>query len=95
MNDEENEDTFETEENGEFFQPPAVAETPDENARKMGLGLAAGAALGGSVVVLGTVGWLIDRAYDSAPNALVGGIILGAVVGFVQFFWLTSRINRK
>ena len=95
MNDEENDEFEDEDENGEFFQPPAVAETPGENARKMGLGLAAGAALGGSIVGLGTVGWLIDRAFGSAPKALVGGIILGAVVGFVQFFRLTSQIIKK
>ena len=94
MNNEENEESFD-DDNGEFFQPPAVAETPDENARKMGLGAAAGAALGGSIVGFALVGWLIDYFYGSAPKALVGGIVLGAIVGFIQLFRISSQINRK
>jgi len=88
MNDQDEED-------GEFFRPPEIEETPDETARKTGLAFSAGITLFGSVVVLMGLGYLVDRLFGSSPNGLVGGIILGAVIGFYQFFRLTSQIIKK
>jgi len=83
------------EENEEFFQPPEIKETPEETARKTGLAFSAGITLFGSVVVLMGFGYLADRLFGSSPNGLVVGIILGAIIGFFQFFRLTSQIFRK
>lgn len=86
------------EENAEdenFFQPPAEAETPGETARKTGLALSAGMMLFGSVVVLMIFGYLADRFFNSYPKGLIVGIILGSLIGFFQFFRLTSQILKK
>ncbi len=93
IQDRENEEL--EEENGKFFQPPEIKETPAETTRKMGLAFSAGAALFGSVAALMGIGWLADRFFLSSPKGLVGGIILGAVIGFFQFFRLTSQIIKK
>jgi F0F1-type ATP synthase assembly protein I len=85
------------EENGEeeFFQPPVEKETPGETARKTGLALSAGITLFGSVVVLMTVGYLADRYFNSSPTGLIVGIVAGSIIGFFQFFRLTSQILKK
>lgn len=88
MNDEQEED-------GEFFRPPEIKETSAETARKTGLAFSAGITLFGSVVVLMALGYLADRLLGSSPKGLVGGIILGAIIGFFQFFRLTSQIIKK
>ena len=79
----------------EFFQPPAEREEPGETARKTGLALSAGITLFGSVLVMLVVGYLVDRFFNSSPYGLVGGIILGSILGFIQFFRQTSQILRK
>lgn len=79
----------------EFFQPPTEKESPAETARKTGLAFSAGITLFGSVIALAVVGYLADRFFDSSPKGLIIGIVLGAIVGFVQFFRLTSQILKK
>ncbi len=88
MNDEQ-------EENGEFFRPPEIKETPAETARKTGLAWSAGLTLFMSVGVLTGLGYLADFYFLSSPKGLIGGIILGSVIGFYQFFKLTSQIIKK
>ncbi|MET0752895.1 MAG: AtpZ/AtpI family protein [Pyrinomonadaceae bacterium] len=79
----------------EFFQPPAEAETPGETARKTGLALSAGITLFGAVVVCMAVGYIADRYFNSSPTGLIVGIVLGSLIGFFQFFRLTSQILKK
>ena len=49
----------------------------------------------GSVVALMIVGYLADRYFGSSPKGLIIGIVLGSIIGFVQFFRLTSQILKK
>jgi F0F1-type ATP synthase assembly protein I len=79
----------------DFFQPPAEKETPAETARKTGLAFSAGITLFGSVVFMTVVGYLADRFFNSAPKGLIGGIVFGSIIGFIQFFRLTSQILKK
>lgn len=72
----------------EPFEPEPVAET----IRKGGLAWSAGIAFFGSVVFMLFLGWLADLVLGSSPWGLVGGIIFGSLIGFVQFFRITSRI---
>jgi F0F1-type ATP synthase assembly protein I len=95
MSENQDRDFFDETEEEEIFQPPAEAETPAETARKSGLALSAGIVFFGSVVALMVVGYLADRFFNSSPTGLVVGIILGSIVGFVQFFRLTSQILKK
>lgn len=60
--------------------------------RNSGLAYGAGISLIGSVVVMLGIGWLVDSYLDSSPFGTVAGIVIGAVVGFYQFFRITSRI---
>ena len=76
----------------DFFQPPTEKETPGETARKSGLALSAGITLFGSVVAMMIVGYLFDRYFGSSPTGLIVGIVLGSIIGFIQFFRLTSQI---
>ncbi len=86
---------FSDEAEEETFQPPTETETPAETARKSGLALSAGITLFGSVVALMIVGYLFDRFFSSSPKGLIIGIVLGSIIGFVQFFRLTSQILKK
>jgi F0F1-type ATP synthase assembly protein I len=74
---------------------PYTPETEEEAARSRGLAFSAAAFLVGAVVVMLFIGWLLDRYFGTAPGFLAGGIVLGAVIGFYQFFRLTSQIFRK
>ena len=75
------------------FTPVSYAlETPDETIRRSGLAWSAGIVFVGSVGFMLFIGWLADWVLGSSPWGLVGGIVLGSVIGFVQFFRLTSRI---
>ncbi len=70
------------------FQP----ESPDETARTSGLAWSAGIVFFSSVAFLLFVGWGADLLLGSSPWGLVAGVVLGSIIGFVQFFRLTSRI---
>lgn len=73
------------------FEPESQSET----ARKSGLAYAAGITLFASVVFMMVIGWGADLLFGTKPWGIVGGIVLGALVGFVQFFRLTSRILKN
>jgi F0F1-type ATP synthase assembly protein I len=72
------------------FEP----ETPAENVRRMGLAWSAGIAFFGAIVFMLFIGWIADVLLGSSPWGLVGGIILGSIIGFVQFFRISSQIFR-
>jgi len=75
------------------FVPVAyVPPSDEESARRSGLAYSAGITFFASVVFMLFVGWGADWMFGSWPWGLVGGIVLGAVIGFVQFFRITSRI---
>ncbi|MGI8555528.1 MAG: AtpZ/AtpI family protein [Pyrinomonadaceae bacterium] len=74
------------------FQSNFKPETPAETVRKSGLAYSAGLVLVGSVVFLMFIGWILDSFLGTSPWCLVGGIVLGAAIGFYQFFKITSQI---
>jgi F0F1-type ATP synthase assembly protein I len=74
-----------------YYEPESQAET----ARKMGLGYAAGITFFATIAFMLFIGWGADLILGSKPWGLVGGIILGAVIAFVQFFRITNRIYQK
>lgn len=78
-----------------FSDPePFEAEPAAETFRKTGLAWSAGIALFGSVVFMLVLGWLADLLLGSSPWGIVAGIVIGSVIGFVQFFRITSQILR-
>ena len=75
--------------------PPPLAyvtESMSETTRKSGLAWSAGIVFFGSVAFTLVLGWFADLLFGSSPWGIVGGIVLGSIIGFIQFFRITSRI---
>lgn len=70
----------------------ATRDDQDVN-RKSAIVYGAITALVISIISLLLVGWVLDRWLNTGPWLLVGGIVLGAVVGFIQLIRGISRIN--
>jgi F0F1-type ATP synthase assembly protein I len=80
---------------GTLFQSEAPPQSMGETIRQSGLAYSAAIILLGSVVFMMVLGWLADWLLGSAPWGIVGGIILGGIIGFIQFFRITSQIFKK
>jgi F0F1-type ATP synthase assembly protein I len=80
---------------GTIFQSEYKPESPDETIRQSGLAYSAAIVFFGSVVFMMIFGWFADQLLGSAPWGLVGGILLGGLIGFIQFFRITSQIFKK
>jgi ATP synthase protein I len=78
-----------------LFQSNFKPETTAETIRKSGLAYSAAVALLGSVVFMLIIGWVLDTFFGTSPWMLVGGIVIGSIVGFYQFFRLTSEILKN
>jgi F0F1-type ATP synthase assembly protein I len=85
----------ETKETEPFVLSQAEPEPYSETARKSGLAWSAGIAFFGAVVFLMILGWGFDLLFGSSPWGLVAGIVLGSIIGFVQFFRISSQIFKK
>jgi F0F1-type ATP synthase assembly protein I len=72
-------------------QPLTTAET----LRQSGMAWSAAVGLFGSVVFMMILGWGFDLLTGASPWGLVGGILLGALIGFYQFFRVTSQIFKR
>jgi F0F1-type ATP synthase assembly protein I len=70
-------------------------ESAGENARRSGLAYSAGIVFFGSVAFMLLLGWGADLLLGSSPWGLVVGIVLGSIIGFAQFFRITSRIFKS
>ena len=73
------------------FKPESAAET----VRKSGLAYAAGITLFASIVFMMGIGWFADLMFGTTPWGIVGGIVLGSIIGFIQFFRITSQILKN
>jgi F0F1-type ATP synthase assembly protein I len=81
---------------GTLFQPRDVEpESFAETARKSGLAYAAAITLFASIVFMLIIGWFADLLFGSSPWGIVGGIIFGSLIGFVQFFRMTAQIFKN
>jgi F0F1-type ATP synthase assembly protein I len=63
-----------------------------ENLRRSGPAAMAGYSLIGSIILLGGIGYAIDRWRGTSPWFLLAGLLLGLIVGF---FELAKIIWRK
>ncbi len=54
-----------------------------------------GTQLAISIVMCGALGWYADRHAGTEPWLLVGGLVLGMVVGVMQFVRTVRRLDRK
>ena len=71
-----------------------TAPTTDESIRMTGLAWSAGISLFAAIVFMMLFGWFADLLFGSAPWGLVGGLILGSIIGFIQFFRINQEILR-
>jgi len=78
-----------------FILSEAPPQSLSETVRQSGLAYSAGIALFASVVFMLLIGWGADLLFGSSPWGIVSGIVIGALIGFVQFFRLTSQIFKK
>jgi hypothetical protein len=80
-------------------EPYVLSETgdgsPDETMRRSGLAWSAGIAMFSSIVFMLALGWIADLLLGTSPWGIVGGIVLGALIGFVQLFRISSQIFQK
>ena len=74
---------------------PFEGELQSETARRSGLAYSAGIVFFGSVAFMLFLGWGADLLLGSSPWGLVAGVVLGSIIGFTQFFRITSRIFAK
>ena len=72
-------------------EPMSVAET----VRSSGLAYSAAIALFASVAFMLLIGWGADLLFGSSPVGIVVGVLIGAAIGFYQFFRVTSQIFKK
>jgi F0F1-type ATP synthase assembly protein I len=79
----------------EFVISEAKPESIEETVRRSGLAYTAGIALFAAVVFMMVLGWGADVLLGTSPWGIVGGIIIGSAIGFIQFFRLTSQIFKK
>jgi F0F1-type ATP synthase assembly protein I len=89
---------FDSSEQGDkedFVISHAEPESMEETTRRSGLAYSAGIAFFAAVVFMLILGWGADVLLGTSPWGIVGVIVLGSVIGFVQFFRLTSQIFKK
>ncbi len=85
----------EQKEQEEFVISRGEPESMAETIRGTGLAISAGIAFFAAVVFMLVLGWGADVLLGSSPWGIVGGIIIGSIIGFVQFFRTTSQIFKK
>ena len=73
--------------------PGESGEQQRDTARRSGVAYAAGLTIFFSVLSFMGLGWLLDRWFATGW-LMVGGIILGAVVGLVEFVRIISRMDK-
>ncbi len=79
----------------DFAKVPYEPESMAETVRQSGLAWSAGIAFFAAVVFMLILGWGADVLLGTSPWGIVGGILIGSIIGFVQFFRLSSQIFKK
>ena len=88
-------ETKPNEESGLFSYTTKTSHSTAEAARMGGLAWSTGLVLFGAVILMMLIGWGADLLFGTRPWGMVGGLIVGSVIGFVQLFRTSSEIFRK
>ena len=67
------------------------AKSLQENVTRAGPAAAASYTLIGAIILLGGIGYLVDRWQGTAPWGLVIGLVVGVVVGFYELVTMTRQ----
>jgi hypothetical protein len=78
-----------------FVETPYEPQSKADAIRGAGLAWSAGIIFFGSIVFMLILGWGADLLLGSSPWGIVGGIVLGSLIGFIQFFRISSQIFKK
>jgi len=78
-----------------FVISEAEPESMAETVRRSGMAYSVGIAFVASVMFMLILGWGADLLLGTSPWGVVGGIILGSVIGFIQLFRISSQIFKK
>jgi hypothetical protein len=78
-----------------FVSEPYEPQSKADAIRGAGLAWSAGIIFFGSIVFMLILGWGADLLLGSTPWGIVGGIVLGSLIGFIQFFRISSQIFKK
>ncbi len=78
-----------------FILSESEPTTLAESIRQGGLAYSAGIVLFASVLFMLLIGWGADILFGSSPWGIVVGMAIGALIGFFQFFRITSQIFKK
>ncbi len=70
-------------ENGKDFLARS-AQSLQDNVRRSGSVAGASYTLVGAILVLGGIGYAVDRWQQTSPWFLLGGLLLGLIVGFYE-----------
>jgi len=62
------------------------AKSLQDNVTQAGPAMAASYTLVGAIIVLGALGYAVDRWRGTEPWFLLAGLVLGIVVGFYELF---------
>jgi F0F1-type ATP synthase assembly protein I len=76
-----------------FYQPDENAESEFVTTRKSSLAYGAVISLVGAILFFLGIGWALDTYFLTFPIMLVSGIIFGSVLGFYQFYRLSSKFE--
>jgi F0F1-type ATP synthase assembly protein I len=66
------------------FSLARSARSLQENASRAGAAASASYTLVGALILLGGIGYALDKWLDSAPWFLLAGLLAGIVVGFYE-----------
>lgn len=78
-----------------FVKAPYEPQSKADAIRGAGLAWSAGIIFFGSIVFMLILGWGADLLLGTSPWGIVGGIVLGSLIGFIQFFRISSQIFKK
>jgi len=73
------------------FSYSRSAKSLQENAERAGSEAGAAHALVGGILVLGGIGYAVDKWRDTSPWGLIIGLLLGVIVGFYDLVKTTAR----